>query len=228
MSKKLLVIFLSMLMAVTLFAVPATAVVPPLEPLTITVNNVNDLHKAMNHAYNGDIVIFKGNLILINANNSNGLTVQPGVFLRIDGNLNVTFSKLTNNGTIIVTGNAGLNGSATVNNGNFYVSGVTRSAFGSVTGKDLKPIVIEKNCTHQIGSRVNFPNFCFTQGYTKVFCVLCDAITIENILPPGEHDWSDWFETIPATDTTDGVEGRHCCLMSCSASETRLIPSTGI
>jgi hypothetical protein len=218
LKKKVWMILVSLLLAVALFAVPATAA-------DKTVTNVSDLRSALNSAQPGDVVIYNGNLILINVNNFSGITVMAGVVLKIDGNLNVTLSRFTNYGTVIVTGNAGLNGGMTINQGSFYVVGDARSTFGNFNGNACIPVA--SPCTHpvELGAVTTVPT-CTEQGYTSVTCLLCDRVAQGNYLPAIGHNWFGWYVTIPATATTEGEETR-ICMNDVNHKETRTIPATG-
>ena len=54
-------------------------------------------------------------------------------------------------------------------------------------------------------------------------CSVCGDVIAGEIIPASGHDWSDWTETKPATETEEGEETR-VCQNDLSHVETRVIP----
>ena len=63
-------------------------------------------------------------------------------------------------------------------------------------------------------------------GYSR--CSVCGYfISSMTTIPATGHDYGEWFETIPATCTSQGQEQRACRNKGCSARETRAVAANG-
>ena len=63
-------------------------------------------------------------------------------------------------------------------------------------------------------------------GYSR--CSVCGSfISSMTTIPATGHDYGEWFETIPATCTSQGQEQRACRNKGCSARETRAVAANG-
>ena len=63
-------------------------------------------------------------------------------------------------------------------------------------------------------------------GYSR--CSVCGYfISSMTAIPATGHDYGEWFETIPATCTSQGQEQRACRNKGCSARETRAVAANG-
>ena len=63
-------------------------------------------------------------------------------------------------------------------------------------------------------------------GYSR--CSVCGYfISSMTTIPATGHDYGEWFETIPATCTSQGQEQRACRNKGCSARETRMTAANG-
>ena len=63
-------------------------------------------------------------------------------------------------------------------------------------------------------------------GYSR--CSVCGSfISSMTTIPATGHDYGEWFETIPATCTSQGQDQRACRNKGCSARETRMTAANG-
>ncbi|MDD6021491.1 MAG: InlB B-repeat-containing protein [Oscillospiraceae bacterium] len=79
---------------------------------------------------------------------------------------------------------------------------------------------------HSYTGEVTQNKTCTKPEITTYTCSACgDSYTVITAVPTGEHSWSEWEVTTPATSTTAGEEKRTCSV--CGLVETAPIPATG-